>query len=183
MTKMKTSNRLPLSDLAHAKPKITEALKCLPPEVSKLRIFRIMAHAENTFSPLLQFFTACFNNLELSHKYRELIILQTTKLSNFEYEWLQHIPIAKGLGITDDQIKVIEGTAAGENNFTEEEQLLLECTKQIVVDGNVSDFLFSQMVEKFSPRMIVELTEVIGGYMLMARIVMVSRLENDPPVQ
>ena len=46
--------------------------------------------------------------LELDPKLRELCLLHAVKLVGGEYEWVQHVPIARDLGCTEAQIAALE---------------------------------------------------------------------------
>src|SRR3954454_25357116 len=81
-------------DPAAAPEKVREALDNLPP----LNIFRTLAHAETAFRPFLRFGGAVLGRLELDPAVRELVILQVAKTADAEYEWIQHVAIAKAVG-------------------------------------------------------------------------------------
>ena len=91
--------RLPYVDPATAPPKVREVLERLPVQ---LNIFRMMAHAETNFRPLLRLGASILGEQKLDARLRELAILRVAKLSPARYEWVQHVPIAKAVGATDD---------------------------------------------------------------------------------
>ena len=69
-------SRIPLVDPAEAPEENREILESLP---VKLNIFRMMAHAETSFRPLLQLGTAILSRQELDPKLREFAILQAAQ--------------------------------------------------------------------------------------------------------
>src|SRR3989304_5064541 len=92
--------RLPYVDPATAPEHVREMLGKLP---VPLNIFRMMAHAEDDFRPLIRLGTAIPGRQKLSAKVRELVILRVGRLSQARYEWVQHVPIALATGATQEQ--------------------------------------------------------------------------------
>src|SRR3954462_13107363 len=94
-------------DPSAAPDDVREALDNLPP----LNIFRTLAHAETAFRPFLRFGGAVLGQMSLDPVVRELAILTVAKEAEAEYEWIQHVAIAKHVGVTDEQIDTL--AAAG----------------------------------------------------------------------
>src|SRR3954453_8806453 len=90
-------------DPAAAPDDVREALENLPP----LNIFRTLAHAETAFRPFLRFGGAVLGRMQLDPIVRELAILTVAHEAEAEYEWIQHVAIAKAVGATDAQIGAI----------------------------------------------------------------------------
>src|SRR5204863_5653976 len=90
-----------------APEKVREALDQLPP----LNIFRTLAHAETAFRPFLRFGGAVLGRMQLDPIVRELAILTVAHEAEAEYEWIQHVAIAKAVGATDAQIDAIADPA------------------------------------------------------------------------
>lgn len=170
--------RLPLVDAATAPEAVRTVLERLPVQ---LNIFRMMAHAETNFRPLLKLGTSILTEQQLSGKLRELAILRVARLSDASYEWAQHVPIAKLAGASEDQVTALERDAIDAACFDPVERLVLRFTTEVVRQVRVPDALFAEMLQHFSSREIVELILAIGFYMTMARIMEVTRLDLDPP--
>src|SRR4051794_33476027 len=90
-------------DPAQPPADVREALDTLPP----LNIFRTLAHAETAFRPFLRFGGAVLGQLALDPLVRELAILTVAKEAEAEYEWIQHVAIAKQVGASDEQIAAL----------------------------------------------------------------------------
>jgi hypothetical protein len=71
--------RLPYVDPETAPEAVRDALARLP---VKLNIFRMMAHAETSFRPMLSLGMSILTQQELSAKLRELVILRVGSLSS-----------------------------------------------------------------------------------------------------
>jgi 4-carboxymuconolactone decarboxylase len=168
--------RLPYAD-ANASPEVSRTLQSLPP----LNLFRMLAHAETSFRPLLKFAGRLLVSTELDPKLRELAILRVSKLTpGAEYEWIQHYPIALGLGITQEQIDRVAGRDAPP--FEDDDAtLVLHFTDEVVRDASPSEETWNRISQRLSPREIIELLLVIGNYMMLGRVMATVRLDPDPP--
>ena len=169
--------RLPYVDPADAPAAVREALERLPP----LNIFRTLAHAESAFRPYLRFGAAILGELELDPKLRELAILQVAKISEAEYEWVQHVAIGRHVGVTDEQIAAIEASAhATADCFDDTERAVLAMTAEVVRGPQVSGETYAAVAERLSPREIVELLLTAGSYLMLARVMTALEIDVDP---
>ena len=170
--------RLPYVDPAEAPPAVRDALERLPP----LNIFRTLAHAESAFRPYLRFGAAILGELELDPKLRELAILQVARISEAEYEWVQHVAIGRHVGVTDEQIEAIEAsTHTTAECFDETERAVLAFTAEVVRGPHLADETYAAVAERLSPREIVELLLTAGSYLMLARVMTVLEIDVDPP--
>jgi 4-carboxymuconolactone decarboxylase len=170
--------RLPYVDPATAPPGVRETLENLP---APLKIFSMMAHAETNLRPLLRLGTSILTEQKLNAALRELAILRVARLSPAEYEWIQHVPIARLVGVSEAQVEAVQRDEMTAACFDPTEQLVLRFTTEVVRDVRASDAVFAQMTERFSPQEIVELIFAIGFYMTMARLMETTGLDLDAP--
>jgi len=171
-------SRLPLVETQDAPDGVRQILEGLP---VTLDIFRLMALAETSFRPLLALGTSILTKQALDPKLRELAILQAAALTPGEYEWVQHVPIAKAVGATDAEIEAVERGDTEAACLGERERVLLRFGEQALRTTNVDDALFEEALEHFSPREIVELTLTLGYYNMLARLTEVVRLAAQAP--
>lgn len=170
--------RLPYVDSADAPAEIGGALDRLP----QLNIFRMLANAESAFIPWLRWAGALLTDLELDPLLRELAILRIAQLTpHAEYEWVQHVPIAKSVGATDEQVSAVEAGDIAAEDFNEIERAVLRFTTEVVENVRAGDEAFAALSALLPPRQIVELLMVIGNYMLVARVMATAELEIDEP--
>jgi len=168
---------LPLLTPEETSGDVNKVLEALP---AKLNIFRMMAHAETCMLPQVRLGGAILADQELSHSNRELLILLVAKLEAGEYEWIQHVPIALGVGVPQDQIDALEkGDFAG-IAFNEEQKALLAFGREVIDNVRVEDAVFADMKLHFSDREVVETILAIGFYMTMARLTEATETDLDP---
>jgi alkylhydroperoxidase family enzyme len=171
-------SRLPLVEPKEAPDDVRQILEGMP---VKLDIFRLMALATTSFRPLLSLGTAILTKQELDPKLRELAILQAAALTPGEYEWVQHVPIAKAVGATDEEIAAVERGDCDAACLGERERVLLRFGEQALRTTNVEAPLFEEARKHFSPREIVELMLTLGYYNMLARLTEVVQLEAQAP--
>jgi alkylhydroperoxidase family enzyme len=170
--------RLPYPDPADAGEPVAKALGRLP----QLNIFRMLASADSAFIPWLRWAGALLSDLELDPLLRELAILRVAQLTpHAEYEWVQHVPIAKAVGASDEQVAAIEAGRIDVDEFNEVERAVLRFTTEVVQDVRAGDETFGALEALLPPRQIVELLMVIGNYMFVARVMATAELEMDEP--
>ena len=170
--------RLPYVDPARAPEHVREVLDRLP---VKLHVFRMMAHAENDFRPLVGLGTAILGRQKLSAKLRELAILRVAALSPARYEWVQHVPIAQATGAADAQIAALERGDIAADAFDPLECAVLRFTTEVVRDVRASDATFGELARHLSAQEIVELILTVGYYMMIARLLETTAVDLDPP--
>jgi alkylhydroperoxidase family enzyme len=169
---------LPYVDAAAASEPVRDALERVPP----LNIFRMMANAETAFRPWLRWGATLLEELALDPLLRELSILRVARLTpHAEYEWVQHVPIAKAVGASDEQVAALERDEPEASCFSDDQRLALRFTTEVVRDAQASDETLDRLETILSPREIIELMMVIGQYMMVARVMATTRMELDEP--
>jgi alkylhydroperoxidase family enzyme len=171
--------RLPYVDPATAPEAVKSVLERLP---TQLNIFRMMAHAETDFRPLIQLGTAILSQQALSPKLRELAILRVGRLSPAQYEWVQHVPIALATGATQAQIDALAADDVTSPAFDDVERAVLAFVTDVVRNVKASDATFETVGRYLSHREIVELIITTGYYMLIARLLETTAVDLDEPM-
>jgi alkylhydroperoxidase family enzyme len=170
--------RLPYVDPETAPEAVRSLLAALP---ASLNVFRMMAHAETCFEPLVRLGAAILGAQRLSAKLRELAILRVAALSPAPYEWTQHVSIAAMVGATGAQIEALERGDCAAACFDDLERAVLRFTTEAVRDVRVSDAPFAEVSGRLSPQEVVELLLAVGYYMLIARLLESTGVEPDAP--
>jgi alkylhydroperoxidase family enzyme len=171
--------RLPYADPERLPQDAREALDAVPP----LGVFRLMANAETAFRPWLRWGGVLLSDLELDPLLRELAILRVARLNpGADYEWVQHVPIARAVGASDEQVAALERDEVEADCFSDGQRLVLAFTTEFVRDGRVSPATFDAAKELLSARELVELMMVIGQYLMLARVMASTELDLDEPL-
>jgi len=164
---------LPYLDDQDASPEVLKILKVRP---QVLNVQRMMANAQGVFVERSRLSNALFSKIKLDPRLREIAILRTAKDCRSVYEWTQHVPAAKHVGVTDDQIAAIENWS-GAACFSELERLVLRLTDEVNTNVKGSRETVEALKRHLSPGEIIELLIIIGHWRQTASVL--ETLEVD----
>lgn len=170
--------RIPLVDPATAPENVRATFEKL---TVQLDIFKMMAHASDSFRPLLKFGNSILAKQQLDPKMREYAILLAVRSFIGRYEWVQHVPIAEDCGITPEQIAALERGDLACPCFDDKERAFLAFVHESIRDIRVGEETFQAMLRWFSHREIVETLLTIGYYQMLARLTECTDLEPQAP--
>lgn len=123
------------------------------PEASK-RIGQVTAHVLGPTSTL-------------PARDRELLILRTAWLCRAEYEWAQHVLIARRAGLTDVEIeRCRQGPEA--DGWRPFEASLVRAADELHADQCISDTTWAALVEAYDTRQMMDVVFAVGQYTLVA---------------
>jgi alkylhydroperoxidase family enzyme len=171
--------RLPYVEPASASQEVRDILERLP---RPLNIFKLMAHAETNFRPLLRLGTSILTEQKLGAALRELAILHTARLCGAEYEWTQHVAIATAVGVTDAQVDALAAGRIDAPCFGACEHAVLVAATDLVRGDPMPEAHFTALQQHLSTREIVELVLAVGFYVTLARLMVLAEIDPDPPV-
>lgn len=170
--------RIPLVEVESAPEEVQKLLAQLP---VSLNIFRMMAHASNSFRPLMALGSSILTAQQLDPELREYAILLGAHVYNGRYEWIQHVPIAIACGATKEQVDAVEKGELKSPLFDEKEKAFLAFVDDSARNVRCSDSTFAEMKKHFSDREIVETILTIGYYQMLARLTECTDTELDEP--
>jgi len=148
-----------------------------PGRVPALNILRLIAHAEAAYWPWLRYSTAILKDLQLDPVLRELVILRVSAVApGGDYEWVQHEPVARAMGLSDARIA---GARSGVG-LEGDDALVVTFTDEVLRDGEPSDATFEAARARLTPRDIVELLLVIGHYRTLMTVMATARIDPEP---
>ena len=117
----------------------------------------------------------------LPERDRELLILRAGYRCRADYEWGQHVEIARAAGIGDDEIaRVTAGPdAPGWDPF---DGALLRAADELHDDACISDATWSQLASRYDEEQLIEVPMVVGQYHLVAFTVNSLGIAREPGV-
>lgn len=169
---------IPFADTDALPEKAKEAFDRLP---RKLNIFRMWANAPDCFVSGMRFGGNILSRQKLNAALRELVILLVARIEGGTYEWVQHVPIAEGVGCRKDQIAALEAGRIDDPAFDAREKVLLAFAGEVIRDVKASEASLKAMQAHFSAQEIVEAILTCGFYMTMARLTETTRVDIDAP--
>jgi alkylhydroperoxidase family enzyme len=165
--------RIPFPERESLSPDTQRALASLP----DLGIFRLLSLADDAFPKFIALTGGLWTNAELSPRRRELVILLVARLLNCEYEWFQHIEVARICEISDDEIAAIDALELA--SFSDDEQAILQLAQITLERGRPSDEQLAAARAALSDREVVELQLVVAIYSGLAAVMAGLDLELD----
>ena len=152
-------------------PEIQQTLSALPP----LNVFRIMGRAPASFQPFLDLALSILVKSELDARKREIAVLRVAHVTQAEYEWVQHVAVAKSVGVTQPEIDLIagDGPVCG---LDEEGNLLCRVADEISRDVRLSDDALAAIVERYGERQAMELILCCAYFNMLSRILESTRV-------
>jgi 4-carboxymuconolactone decarboxylase len=98
---------------------------------------------------------------------RELLILRTGWNCRSDYEWAQHVRIARRAGLSDDEIaRVQDGPEAP--GWSDLDALLLLAADELHADACLSDATWAALAGHYDEKQLIELPMLVGHYHLVA---------------
>ena len=171
------ASRIPLLEPEDMTPEQREAYNSSPN--SRINLSRLLANARTLAPKFTEFNMTMATEIEVPPKEREIICLATLHLERGEYEWAQHMEVAKFMEIPQEKVDAIAAERFNDPVFTDRERALLAFTRQVVKTIRVEDCVFNAVAAFYSPRQMVEAIFVIGNYMTLARISEAAELVVD----
>jgi 4-carboxymuconolactone decarboxylase len=115
----------------------------------------------------------------LAARDRELVIVRTGWLRRGEYEWAQHVRMARNAGLSQEQVAAI---SAGPDSpvWGPRDAALLRAVDEIVAGRNVSDGTWKRLAGDLDRQQLMDLVFTVGAYDLLAMACNTFGLELDP---
>jgi alkylhydroperoxidase family enzyme len=146
-----------------------------------INIFATLAHHPDLLRRWLVFGNHVLGKSTLSARERELAILRVGFLCRAEYEWGQHVLIARGIGISDDEIAwIAEGPEAA--GWSPLEAALLRATDELHREQRVGDATWQELSAHYDVKQLLDLIFTVGQYTLVSMALNTLGVERDPGV-
>ncbi len=141
-----------------------------------LQVYGAIAHSE----PALKGFLAMGNELgqhRLTKRIREIIVLRMASLLECGYELHQHRKFAEFVGLTKEEISLIEAGIESEL-FKPEERAVLQMVSELTV-GSVSAETYKKSANYFDNQQLVEIVFICGYYQLLEKFIDTFQIEPE----
>lgn len=111
-------------------------------------------------------------------KLRELVILRGAQLMRSEYEWAQHLKMARKAGVAEAQIAAL-ALWRDSDGFDATEKAALELA-EAVTRGEVTDAVYAAVSKHFDHATYVELALTAAFYAMVGRMLDAMRIQLEP---
>lgn len=137
------------------------------PDGSELNIFATLAHHPKLLKRWSAFGGTLLYGGRLDPRERELLILRTGHNCDAEYEWHQHVPIARDAGLTDDEIERVKAGLASDE-WQASDRALIAAADELHDAARISDATWEQLASRHDEQQLIEICMVVGQYHLVA---------------
>jgi len=127
------------------------------------------AHHPALAKAFLRFNVHLLMSSTLPARIRELAILRVAHRRDCAYEWTHHIDLAKGEGITDDEIAAVRFHAGEDAGiFDAFERTVLTGVDELVDKSELSDQTWAALGERLDDQQRMDFVFTVGCYTLLA---------------
>ncbi|MFD6281269.1 carboxymuconolactone decarboxylase family protein [Streptomyces sp. NPDC060209] len=150
------------------------AIKDFPVPINSVRA---IALAPTLTAPLLDLVTRMMTVLELRPKHREMLVLLVSHETHCRYEWLEHLPQAAAVGVTEADLLLI---ADPDERCTDQaERALLSAGRRYLRQAGWDGEPMQQLQVHFTARQIAEILFVLGAIRMFTLYINALDLEVD----
>lgn len=140
-------------------------------------IIDTFAHHPDLARGWMTFNSHLFNST-LSARVRELVTVRIAWLRGGEYEWVQHVRMAKAVGVTDEEVEAIS-VGADSPVWKPFEASLLRATDEMARDHYVSDGTWAELAAELGYQELMDLVFTVGAYDMLAMAMNTFGLQLD----
>ena len=165
--------RTPLADFEPAMQKRLEELWGTPPN-----LYRCLANHPRLVAAWSDFSKALRHDSRTPRALRELVILRGAQLMRSEYEWAQHLKMARKTGVSEEQIKELSSWKKSSRFSAREKAALL--LAEAVTEGKVNDEVYAEAMKHFDHHDYVELSITAAFYAMVGRMLDAMGVQLEP---
>jgi AhpD family alkylhydroperoxidase len=169
--------RVPMAEFEPALKKRLEELWGRP-----VNLYRALGNHAPLTAAWTEFANSIRHDSRTPRALRELMILRTAQIARSEYEWAQHLKMARKAGVPEAQIAALANwRKSGE--FDARERAALALTEAVMA-GRVDDAVHAEVRGQFpDPADYVELSLTAAFYAMVSRMLDALRVELDDDVR
>lgn len=165
--------RTPLADFEPAMQKRLEDLWGTPPN-----LYHCLANHPRLVAAWSDFSKALRHDTRTPRGLRELVILRGAQLMRSEYEWAQHLKMARKAGVSDAQIQALASWQSSKLFDAREKAALL--LAEAVTNGKVNDEVYAEAMRHFDHHDYVELSITAAFYAMVGRMLDAMGVQLEP---
>lgn len=165
-----------MADFEPAMKQRLEALWGTPPN-----LYRALGNHPQLLAAWAEFSRGLRYDSRTPRALRELVILRGAQLCRSEYEWAQHLAMARKAGVREAQIAALADWRASAE-FDAREKAALELAEAVTA-GRVSDAVYTQASKHFDHAAYVELSLTAAFYAAVARLLDALGVQLEPEMR
>jgi len=145
-----------------------------------INIYKLLLHSPPLAMSWLEHSNTIRWNTSLSPRLRELVIVRIASIVRYAYALQQHVPvIALADGVSLEECEALRDWRAC-GLFDDAERAALDYADAMLAGPEVPDDVFNPMRRHYSEREVVELTVLVGTYLMHNRVFTALRVDLEP---
>lgn len=168
--------RVPLATFDPALQKRLELLWGKP-----VNLYRALGNHAPLVAAWTEFAQAIRADAKTPRALRELMILRSGQVQRSEYEWAQHLRMARTAGVREAQIEALSAWRTS-SEFDAREKAALGLLEGVTA-GSVDDAAWNTATGHFSTEEMTELVMVSAFYSMVARVLDALQIELDDDIR
>lgn len=163
---IKRKQRIPMRDLSLLSGEDAETAAKHRVNGRDLNLFKVLMHHPALVRRWTVFAGHVLRKQTLPARERELLILRIGWLNQAEYEWAQHVEIAKREGISEAEIERVKQGPTG--SWSSEDTVLLQAADDLFENSVIAEATWAALAKKYSTEQMIDLVFTIGQYNLVS---------------
>lgn len=144
-----------------------------------LNLHRALANSPNMLRNFMRLGNSLLFYGVLPPVLRELAVLRVAQLTGADYEWAHHVPIARQVGVSDEQVAALRSWQTSPH-FDERQRAVLRYAESVTSAVGAPDELFDELRKHLNEAEAVELTLVAGYWGMVARLLVALKIDLEP---
>jgi 4-carboxymuconolactone decarboxylase len=149
--------------------------------ISHLNVIRTKLRSPELYKSWRAFSGHVLRRSSLPPRDRELLILRIGWLNQSQYEFTQHVRVAKGVGLTDAEIERLKA-GADAPGWTPLEAALLRSADQLRMDSMIDDATWAELAAHYSEVQLLDVIATVGQYNMISWFLNCLRTPLEPGV-
>jgi 4-carboxymuconolactone decarboxylase len=145
-----------------------------------INIYKLLLHTPTVCMTWFEHIGAIRWKTKLTPRLREIAIVRVAQSAKYAYALQQHIPnIAVPDGVSLAECEALKDWRAS-GMFSEAERAVLAYVDAMIAGPEVPDDVFNAVRKHYSEREVVELTVLVGTYLMHNRVFTALRVDLEP---
>lgn len=143
----------------------------VPAMMADLSVFQVLLRHPKLSKAMSDLLMTLLWGSSLDDRLRELVIMRLGWATGSDYEWTQHWRIARGTGISEEDLVALRGDWSSHAGFSPADRAVIAATDETLQDGVISEGTWGECVKHVGEtEALIELVVAIGHWRLFSSL-------------
>lgn len=139
----------------------------LTPDSEPLNLFRVLVKYPEMMKRVNALGGMFMAHGSVSPREREIVILRVAWNSDCDYEFAQHAPIGRRVGLSEEEIESL-GQQDGDADWDGSDLAVIRFTDELMSGGEASEETWAALSKNHDENQLIELVLLVGYYQMLA---------------